>query len=146
MAHIGETCSKRHLFTADDIRSVATALGDSNPAHHDDAFAANSRFGNLIASAGHSTGVFVSLLAEHFTREHEAYGLEFTYKLKRAVPVDLDAILTWRVAAIEPSHKLGGDILKVVGDVRGDDGRVYIEGSGFLLVKPLANSAGTAQG
>jgi hypothetical protein len=141
MAHIGETCSKRHLFTADDIRSVAASLGDSNPAHHDAAFAAKTRFGKLIASAGHSTGVFVSLLAEHFTREHEAYGLEFTYKLKRAVPVDLDAIIIWRVAGMEPLHKLGGDILKVEGELTGDDGRVYIEGKGYLLVMPLGNSA-----
>lgn len=134
MAVVGETCSKRYLFTPENIASVATSLGDSNPAHHDPFMAAATRFGTLIASAGHSTGVFVSLLAEHFTREHEAYGLEFSYKLKRAVPAGLDAVITWRVAAKEPSHKLGGDILKVEGELAGSDGRVYIEGTGAMLV------------
>lgn len=136
MAHIGETCSKRHLFTAEDIKRVAASLGDNNPLHHDEAVAAQSRFGTLIASAGHSTGVFVSLLAEYFTQAGEALGLEFKYKLKRAVPAGLDATLMWRVVALEPSHKLGGDIAKVEGTLTGADGRVYIEGSGFLLILP----------
>jgi acyl dehydratase len=138
MAHIGETCTKRYRFTADEIVRVAASLGDNNPLHHDPGIAAKSRFGKLIAAAGHSTGVFVSLLAEHFTQNGGALGLEFNYKLKRAVPVDLDAIMTWRVVAIEPSHRLGGDIVKVEGELAGEDGRVYIEGRGFLLITPVA--------
>lgn len=141
MAFVGEAFTKRHLFTADAIRSVAASLGDNNPLHHDEAFARQSRFGVLIAAAGHSTGVFVSLLAEHFTRDGEALGLEFNYKLKRAVPAGLDAILLWKVVGLEPSHRLGGDIAKVEGTLSGDDGRVYIEGTGFLLIKP-SNKAG----
>lgn len=134
MAFVGEVARKRYQFTAENISHVAHALGDNNPAHHDAAFAAGTRFGGLIAAAGHSTGVFVSLLAEHFTREHEAYGLEFTYKLRKAVPAGLDARIEWRVVALEPSHKLGGDIIKVEGELTGDGGRVYIEGKGALLV------------
>lgn len=136
MAVIGETAQKRHLFTADEIKRVAESLGDNNPLHHDEAVAAQSRFGTLIAAAGHSTGVFVSLLAEHFTRDGEALGLEFNYKLKRAVPAGLDATLMWKVVGLEPSHRLGGDIAKVEGTLSGPDGRVYIEGKGFLLIKP----------
>lgn len=136
MHHIGETITKRYVFTEERIKSVATAVGDTNPWHHDNEAAGRSRFGKLIAAAGHSTGVFVSVLAEHTTRQGTALGLEFAYKLKRAVPVDLDAIMTWRVVGKEPSHKLGGDILKVEGEMTDDDGRVYIEGSGFVLVMP----------
>lgn len=134
MAHVGETCAKRYLFTAENIASVAKSLGDLNPAHFDPAFAAATRFKNLIASAGHSTGVFVSLLAEHFTKEHEAYGLEFNYKLKRAVPEGLEATCTWRVIDLKHSSKLGGDIISVEGEMTGGDGTVYIIGTGALLV------------
>jgi len=134
MAFIGETCSKRYRFTPDNVAAVADSLGDINPVHHDAGFAATTRFGWLIASAGHSTGVLVSLLAEHFTRDGEAYGLEFSYKLRRAVPADLDAVLTWRVVGLEPSRKLGGEIAKVEGTLSGEDGRVYIESSGAMLV------------
>lgn len=137
MAYIGEVARKRYKFTAQNIAHVAHALGDNNPAHHDEEMAAGTRFGGIISAAGHSTGVFVSLLAEHFTREHEAYGLEFSYKLKKAVPAGLDAKLEWRVVALEPAAKLGGDIIKVEGELTGDDGRVYIEGKGALLVIPL---------
>lgn len=136
MAYVGETCSKRYLFTPENIAEVATTLGDHNPAHHDAAFAKGTRFGGLIAAAGHSTGVFVSLLAEHFTKEHEAYGLEFNYKLKRAVPVGLDAICAWRVIDLRRSDKLGGDIIECEGTLAGPDGIVYIEGAGALLVVP----------
>lgn len=137
MAYIGEVARKRYKFTAQNISHVAHALGDNNPVHHDAEMAAGTRFGGIISSAGHSTGVFVSLLAEHFTREHEAYGLEFGYKLRKAVPAGLDAKIEWRVVALEPSAKLGGDILKVEGELTDDDGRVYIEGNGALLVIPL---------
>lgn len=138
MARIGETCSKRYLFTAENIAAVAASIGDSNPAHFDPAFAAASRFNGLIASAGHSTGVFVSLLAEHFTKEHEAYGLEFNYKLKRAVPAGVDAICTWRVVDMRPSAKLGGDIITVEGELTDNAGTLYIAGSGALLIVPKA--------
>lgn len=143
MAFVGETCTKRYLFTPENISDVAMRLGDSNPAHHDPEMAARTRFGGLIASAGHSTGIFVSLLAEYFTKKGEAYGLEFGYKLKRAVPSGLDAVLTWRIVAIEPARKLGGDIVKLEGELTGEDGRVYIEGKGALL---LIEKAGTAAG
>lgn len=133
---VGETFTKRYVFTAERIKSVATAVGDTNPWHHDDAAAARSRFGKLIASAGHSTGIFVSVIADHTTREGTALGLEFTYKLKRAVPVGLDALITWRVTGKEPSHKLGGDIIKLEGTMTDDNGRIYLEGSGFVLVMP----------
>ncbi len=99
-------------------------------------FAAASRFNGLIAAAGHSTGVFVSLLAEYFSKEHEAYGLEFNYKLKKAVPAGLDAICAWGVVDMRPSKKLGGDILTLEGEITDDAGTVYIAGSGVLLVVP----------
>jgi acyl dehydratase len=134
MPYIGETCSKRYNFTAETIAAVSESLGDTNPVHIDPTFAAASRFNGLIASAGHSTGVFVSLLAEHFSKTHEAYGLEFNYKLKRAVPVGLNAICTWRVVDMRPSKKLGGDIVTLEGEVTDDAGTVYIAGSGALLV------------
>lgn len=136
MAHIGETCSKRYKFTAENIAGLANSLGDTNPVHVDAEFAAASRFNGLIASAGHSTGVFVSLLAEHFSKEHQVYGLEFNYKLKRAVPAGIDAICTWRIVGLKASEKLGGDIVTVEGEVTDDAGTVYIAGSGALLVVP----------
>lgn len=144
MAYIGEVARKRYLFTHENIAEVAHALGDNNPAHHDPVMAAGTRFGGIISAAGHSTGVFVSLLAEHFTRQGQAYGMEFTYRLKKAVPAGLDAILEWRVVAIEPSHKLGGDIVKLDGDVKDEAGRVYIEGKGTLLVIPATPTTALA--
>ena len=138
MHHIGETFSKRYLFSAERIKAVAEVLGDTNPWHHDDEAAATSRFGGLIAAAGHSTGVFVSVIAEHTTRETDALGLRFTHKLKRAVPAGLDAIMTWRVVGMEPVRRLGGDVLRLEGLMTEDDGHVDIEGTCDVLVMPRA--------
>lgn len=134
MAEIGETCQKRYLFTAGNIASVATAIGDTNPVHHDAAMAAATRFGGIIASAGHSTGLFISVLADHFSKSNETYALEFSYRLRRAVPSGLDAVMRWRVVGKKPSTKLNGDLVEFEGELLGDDGCVYVEGKATILI------------
>src|SRR2546429_9285081 len=47
---IGDRFGKEVAFTEDSIRQFATYVGDSNPLHHDQAAAAASSFGWLIAS------------------------------------------------------------------------------------------------
>lgn len=136
MLEIGDSYRKRYLFTAENIRELATAIGDNNPVHHDPAMAEATRFGGIIAAAGHATAVFVSVLAEWMTRGAEAYGLEFSHKLKRAVPAGLDAIMEWRVTERAPVAKLGGDIVKVEGALTDDSGRIYIEAKGAVLFIP----------
>jgi acyl dehydratase len=131
---VGDVVAKRHLFTRDGVIAMATAFGDPNPLHHDEAAARKSRHGGLIACAAHSTGVLCSLLAEHYAGIGAPLGLEFEYKLKRAVPAGLEATLSWRVVAKHAAAKLGGDILALEGDITDDAGVVYVTASGRLLV------------
>ena len=133
---VGDVVSKRHLFTRESIVAFAQAFGDSNPVHLDDEVAAKSRHGRLIACAAHSTGILVSLLAEHYSGISAPLGLEFEYKLRRAVHVGLDSTLSWRVLARHDAAKLGGDILALEGDLTDDAGVVYITATGRLLVTP----------
>jgi acyl dehydratase len=134
--NVGDVVAKRHLFTRDSVMAMATAFGDTNPLHHDEEVARQSRHGGLIACAAHSTGVLCSLLAEHYARIGAPLGLEFEYKLKRAVPAGLEAMLSWRVVAKHAAAKLGGDILALEGDITDDGGVVYVTASGRLLVTP----------
>lgn len=135
-AFVGETIEKRYVFDAAAISDLAGRLGDSNPLHHDGEAAARSRFGVLIASAAHTQGVLVSVIAEHYTRRGRSLGLEFGYRLRKAIPAGADTILRWVVTKLEPSHKLGGDIVALDGEIVDRAGTVYTTATARILVAP----------
>jgi len=49
--------------TADTVEAYAALTGDRNPLHFDEAFAAGTRFGRLIAQGGITTGLLHALVA-----------------------------------------------------------------------------------
>ncbi len=81
---IGETFSATLALSADSVKTFATLVNDLNPLHHDEAYAAQSRFGGLIASGTQPTAHFMALLATHFSTHAQPLGLEFDIKLKKA--------------------------------------------------------------
>ena len=70
---------------AESIRAFAASVNDSNPLHHDEAVAARSRFGGLIASGTHSASLLMALTAAHFSRQAQPLGLEFKLHFHKAV-------------------------------------------------------------
>lgn len=132
----GDTFSKRHVFETGEIASIAAVLGDTNPLHHDADFAAQSRYGGLIASAGHSMGVLTSLIADHFTKTHQAVGVSFGFKLRRGIPAGADTVLEWRVVKAEPSDKHGGDIVALEGRIFDAAGTEFVTARASVLVTP----------
>ena len=133
---VGETFSKRYEFDAAEIVAFAKAAHDPNPLHHDEAWAKRTRFGGLIACGAHTTGVFTSLCAEWFSERFDTVGLEFSFRLRRAVPAGLSAFFTWSVTSVEPAEKHGGVIATVEGTISDADGRVYTLGKGTVLACP----------
>jgi acyl dehydratase len=57
----------RFTFTAADIKRFAAQF-DPQPFHLDEAAAARSHFGSLVASGWHTASVFIRLLVEHRKR------------------------------------------------------------------------------
>ena len=53
-----------HTFGADDIRRFASAF-DPQPFHLDEAAAARSHFGGLVASGWHTAAIFMRLMIRH---------------------------------------------------------------------------------
>jgi len=49
--------------TAEEVELYARVTGDRNPLHFDEAFAASTRFGRLVAQGGIATGLFNALVA-----------------------------------------------------------------------------------
>lgn len=132
---VGRVVTRDYLFTRERIVAYADMAGDNNPLHHDEAVARRSRFGKLIACAAHSTGVLTSLLASSFSQDGRAVGLGFEFTLRRAVSVDTDAVLMWRIESVDDSLKPRGRVISLSGEVRDRDGpECYLAAEGRMLI------------
>ncbi|WP_042299332.1 MaoC family dehydratase [Paraburkholderia kururiensis] len=142
---IGETCTCTLTLNAESIKSFATLVHDRNPLHHDDAYAAQSRFGGLIASGTQPTAHFMALLATHFSQYAQPLGLEFDVKLKRAARAADTLAMTWRVRDAWWKPSLNGDLVQLEGRATNQRGETVVVGKATILVMPKpAASASTA--
>lgn len=60
---VGQKARRSLTVTEEHVRMYATITGDYNPLHFDAAFAANTRFGRLVAQGGLTTGILHALVA-----------------------------------------------------------------------------------
>lgn len=139
---IGETFSSTLELSAESVKSFATLVNDLNPLHHDDVYAAQSRFGGLIASGTQPTAHFMALLATHFSTCAQPLGLEFDIKLKKAVRASDTLTITWRVRDAYWKPSLNGDLTHLEGSVVNQRGETMLTGTSTILVmaKPEASA------
>ncbi|HEY1998652.1 MaoC family dehydratase [Paraburkholderia sp.] len=138
---IGETLRATLALSADSVKSFATLVHDLNPLHHDDAYAAQSRFGGLIASGTQPTAHFMAMLATHFAQFAQPLGLEFDIKLKKAVYAADTLTMTWRVRDAWWKPSLNGDLTQLDGEVVNQRGETVLLGTSTILVMPKAGLA-----
>ncbi|WP_322051151.1 MaoC family dehydratase [Paraburkholderia bannensis] len=142
---IGETFGATLALSPDSVKSFATLVNDLNPLHHDDAYAAQSRFGGLIASGTQPTAHFMALLATHFSQYAQPLGLEFDMKLKRAAHANDVLTFEWRVVDAYWKSSLNGDLVKLEGTTKNQHGDTLVVGHSTILVMPKpASSAESA--
>jgi acyl dehydratase len=139
---IGETFHSTLQLSADSVKSFATLVNDLNPLHHDDAYAAQSRFGGLIASGTQPTAHFMALLATHFSTYAQPLGLEFDIKLKKAVRAHDTLTITWRVRDAHWKASLNGDLTYLEGTVVNQHGDTMVTGTSTILVMAKAEACG----
>ncbi|MGH7649309.1 MAG: MaoC family dehydratase [Gemmatimonadaceae bacterium] len=60
---VGQRATRTLHVGAEQVRAFAELTGDYNPLHFDEAFAARTRFGRLVAQGGLTTGVLHALVA-----------------------------------------------------------------------------------
>ncbi|HEX7327352.1 MAG TPA: MaoC family dehydratase [Casimicrobiaceae bacterium] len=131
----GQRFARRVTFDADSIRSFATACGDANPLHHDDAVAKAGPFGVLIASGPHVTALMMGLDATSLSHGHLALGLGFTFRFVRAVPAGVTLTLEWTVTAVKWKESLDGYVVDVAGRAADDAGLDYVTATGSNLIR-----------
>ncbi len=129
-----ERFSSEVTLTPAMVAAYAQAAGDTNPVHHDPAFAAGSRYGRLIASGTHTTALLLGLTASHFSKEGSMVGLEFWVRFRRPVFADETVKLEWLVVKVTPNEKLQGEVVELRGRIRGQDGATALGAKGRVLV------------
>lgn len=141
---IGEAFSSTLALSAESVKSFASLVNDHNPLHHDEAYAAQSRFGGLIASGTQPSAYFMALLATHFSTYAQPLGLEFDIKLKKAVHANDTLTLTWRVKDAFWKPSLNGDLTHLEGTAVNQHGDTVLTGASTILVMPKPDSAANA--
>ena len=116
------------------VSTFATAVGDSNPLHHDSDHAAQTRYGRLIASGPHTTAHLMALTASHFSQRGAMVGLEFWFRFRRPIYADETIDLEWLVVAVTANAKLNGDVVELRGRIRNQAGETAIGAKGRVLL------------
>jgi acyl dehydratase len=60
---VGQKATRSLTITQDHVETFAEMTGDYNPLHFDEAFAAGTKFGRLVAPGGLTTGILHALVA-----------------------------------------------------------------------------------
>ncbi len=134
---LGESFEATLELPPDSIKQFATLVNDTNPLHHDDAYARASRFGSLIASGTQPTAHLMAMLAAHFSQYAQPLGLEFGIKLTRAVKAHDTLTMRWRVIEAKWKASLKGDLVKLEGDAINQLGETVMKATATIVVMPL---------
>ena len=133
---VGHRFERRLRWTKDEIVRFAELVEDSNPLHHDEPYAASTRFGGLIASGAQTVAYLMAFCASQTTAENPGVGLEFNFKLVGPARPDEEITLSWEVTSVEPSERPAGTITTLSGEATGRGGRPIVSASARTLLVP----------
>ena len=129
-----ERFSSEVRLTPATVALYAKAAGDTNPVHHDQAFALGTRYGRPIASGTHTTALLLGLTASHYSKHAAMVGLEFWVRFKRPIYADENIVLEWLVVKVTRNEKLNGDVVELRGRIKGENGDTALGAKGKVLV------------
>ena len=136
LVSVNETIEDTISLTKEEIAQFALLCRDSNPLHFDDAYAASTRFGGIIACGPQLASIMMGITASHFSRGKAMVGLEFTFKFPAPVRPGDQLALRWEVTDVQAKPKLEGAIATLAGRAKNQRDEVVITGIGKVLVVP----------
>ncbi|MDB5397447.1 MAG: hypothetical protein JWM91_4953 [Rhodospirillales bacterium] len=131
---IGDSFAKQVRFDASSIASFALLTGDTNPLHHDAIYAAQTRFGGIIASGSHITALMTGMVAGHFSDKGLNVGLDFSFRFQAPVRLNDLVQMRWTVTGRMPKMSLKGDIVTLEGEAVRSDGIVAVSATAHVLL------------
>jgi acyl dehydratase len=123
---IGRKATRTMTVTADDVRRYAELTGDYNPLHFDEEFAANTRFGRLVAQGGITTGLLHALVAMDMPGPGTVF---LSQNWKFTAPVYIGDTITADTEVLSLHATKPVSQLRIV--VRRDGGEVVLEGEAW---------------
>jgi len=111
----------------------ATDVGDTNPLHHDDAYARGSRFGTLIASGTQTVAYLMALCGAQAQPDRPGVGLEFSFQLRGPAKVDEEILMRWTILGSERSDRPRGTLVTLRGEALGEAGNPILIASAKTL-------------
>ena len=131
---IGETFERRVCLSDVDIVRFAGDVGDTNPLHHDPAYAASTRFGGLIASGAHSVAIAIAMCGSRATPDRPGVGLEFNFTILGAAKADDEIVFRWTVVTSDRSERPRGTIVGLTCDARAEGDRPILRATAKTLM------------
>ncbi len=116
---VGRTASRSMEVTRERVAAYADITGDRNPLHFDEAFAARTRFGRLVAHGGITTGILHALVAEDMPGPGTVF---LSQDWKFTAPVFIGDTITGTAEVLEvhetkPVCRLGIRVVRGDGEV-----------------------------
>ncbi len=116
-------------------RAFASAVGDTNPLHHDAELAAaialwpalRQRTADDGASAGADGFAF-------FQARRDAWAWNSGFGFRRPIYADETITLEWLVVSVKDSPRLDGEIIDLRGRIRKENGETAVGAKGRVLV------------
>ena len=120
---VGDTAQRTLVLTRQHVQTFAELTGDFNPLHFDEAFAAKTRFGKLVAQGGLTTGLLHALVAMDLPGPGTVF---LSQNWKFTAPVFVEDTITAEVRVVSVHDSKPVTQLAVV--VKRSDGEVVLEG------------------
>ena len=128
--HIGDQATLTRTITDEMVVTYADLVGDHNPVHLDEAFAATTRFGRRIAHGMLVAGLISTVLASDLPGPGTVY-LSQTLQFK--APVYLGDTITVTVEVVKAREDK--PIVTLATVCANQDGKTVIEGEAVALVQ-----------
>jgi acyl dehydratase len=123
---VGQTATRTLTLTAEHVELYARISGDRNPLHFDPAFAARTKFGQLVVQGGLTTGLLHALVAMELPGPGSVF---LSQNWKFTAPVFIGDTITahaevLEVHATKPVCRLGVRVIR-------QDGTTVLEGEAW---------------
>jgi acyl dehydratase len=112
---------------ADRVRAFAEITGDYNPLHFEEAFAAKTRFGRLIAQGGLATGLLHALVAMELPGAGSVF-VRQSWKFPKPVYIDDTITAVGTVKSAQPKRGMTEMEFRVTNQ----EGEVVLEGDALV--------------
>ncbi|MDX1647340.1 MAG: MaoC family dehydratase [Longimicrobiales bacterium] len=134
---VGDRAERTREVGTDDIRRFTDISGDRNPLHYDEAFAARTRFGEIIVQGGVTSAILNAVVAEDLPGPGSVF-LHVDWSFK--APVRPGDSITGQVEVLEVRHDK--PITRLRTTVTRDDGTVVLEGTALCYTMTSDPEAG----